>query len=417
MKTATLFHYLPASTQLILVGDLDASIRRFTADTRQRYNFLSLDRDRPILEPQRLFLSDEDFFTLAKPFARLVVPSAGGGAWSVPLPTLAVDRHAEDPAYALRRFLDSTSYRVLLVAESAGRRETILQWLHDNQLKPASCESFEDFSTAGAPFTLGVAALANGFALPEEQLAIVTENELYGSFARRSSRRRQEQASNVDSMVRDLSELKIGDPVVHSQHGIGRYHGLITMDFGEGETELLHLEYAGESKLYVPVAQLHVISRYSGADPDTAARLHTLGSGQWDKAKRRAAQQIRDTAAELLNLYARRAARQGHAFELHATRLRSLCRKLRLRRNARSGRRDPSRDRRHDQRQADGPIGLRRCRFRQDRGSVARGVYRRDGRQAGGNLVAHHAARRAAFQYVFRSLLRLAGAHRRTVAL
>jgi len=314
-ETATLFHYLPANTQLILVGDLDASIRRFTADTRQRYNFLSLDRDRPILEPQRLFLSDEDFYTLAKPFGRLVVPSEGGGAWSVPLPTLSVDRHAEDPAYALRRFLDSTSYRVLLVAESAGRRETILQWLHDNQLKPANCESFEDFSTASAPFTLGVAALANGFALPEEQLAIVTENELYGSFARRTSRRRQEQASNVDSMVRDLSELKVGDPVVHSQHGIGRYHGLITMDLGEGETELLHLEYAGDSKLYVPVAQLHVISRYSGADPDTAP-LHTLGSGQWDKAKRRAAQQIRDTAAELLNLYARRAARQGHAFEL-----------------------------------------------------------------------------------------------------
>jgi transcription-repair coupling factor (superfamily II helicase) len=313
--TATLFHYLPAGAQLILVGDLDASIKRFTADTRQRYNFMSLDRERPILEPQRLFLSDEDFFTLAKPFARLVLPSAGGGAWSVPLPNLAVDRHAEDPAGALRRFLDSTAYRVLLVAESAGRRETIQQWLVDNQLKPANCESFEDFATAPAPFTLGVAALASGFVLPQEGLAIVTENELYGALTRRSSRRRQEQASNVDSMVRDLSELKIGDPVVHSQHGIGRYHGLVTMDFGEGETELLHLGYAGDSQLYVPVAQLHVISRYSGADPDTAP-LHALGSGQWEKAKRRAALQIRDTAAELLNLYARRALRQGHAFEL-----------------------------------------------------------------------------------------------------
>jgi len=314
-ETATLFHYLPEHTQLVLSGDLDAAIRRFTADTKQRYTFLSSDRERPILEPQRLFLSDEDFFILAKPFARVVLPAVAEGGWALPLPNLTVDRHAEDPAAALRDFLGKTAYRVLLVAESAGRRETVQQWLHDNQLKPAACESFEDFLTGSAPFALGVAELSNGFALPDEKLAIITENELYGSLARRSGRRRQEQASNVDSMVRDLSELKINDPVVHSQHGIGRYLGLITMDLGEGETELLHLEYAGGSKLYVPVSQLHVISRYSGADPDSAP-LHALGSGQWEKAKRRAAQQIRDTAAELLNLYARRALRQGHAFDL-----------------------------------------------------------------------------------------------------
>jgi transcription-repair coupling factor (superfamily II helicase) len=151
--------------------------------------------------------------------------------------------------------------------------------------------------------------------LPAEHIALVTETELYGPLARRASRRRQEQASDVDSMVRDLSELKVGDPVVHSQHGVGRYMGLVTMDLGEGDTEFLHLAYQGDSKLYVPVSQLHVISRYGGADPDSAP-LHALGSGQWEKAKRRAAQQIRDTAAELLNLYARRAARQGHAFAL-----------------------------------------------------------------------------------------------------
>jgi transcription-repair coupling factor (superfamily II helicase) len=119
-------------------------------------------------------------------------------------------------------------------------------------------------------------------------------------------------------MVRDLSELKIGDPVVHSSHGIGRYMGLVSMDLGEGETEFLHLEYAKETKLYVPVSQLHVISRYSGASPEDAP-LHTLGSGQWEKAKRKAAQQVRDTAAELLNLYARRALRQGHAFRIRRT--------------------------------------------------------------------------------------------------
>ncbi|HEY3597918.1 MAG TPA: transcription-repair coupling factor, partial [Paraburkholderia sp.] len=312
-ETATLFHYLPEHTHLVFVGDLEASIRRFTADTKQRHNFLSHDRDRPILEPQRLFLSDEDFFAFAKPFARLTLPASAEGGWAAPLPSLALDRHAEDPVTALRAYLDTTPNRVLFAIESAGRRETIAQLLAENGLRASSADTYEAWLTADTRFALGVAPLANGFALPAEGLAIITETELYGPLARRTGRRRQEQASNVDSMVRDLSELKIGDPVVHSQHGIGRYMGLVTMDLGEGETEFLHLEYASESKLYVPVAQLHVISRYSGADPESAP-LHSLGSGQWEKAKRKAAQQIRDTAAELLNLYARRAAREGHAF-------------------------------------------------------------------------------------------------------
>ncbi|WP_133648891.1 transcription-repair coupling factor [Paraburkholderia flava] len=313
-ETATLFHYLPEHAQLAFVGDLETAIRRFTADTKQRFGFLSHDRERPILEPARLFLSDEDFFAFAKPFARLALPSAAGG-WAAALPNLAIDRHADDPVSALRAYLDTTPNRVLFAAESAGRRETIAQLLVDNHLRPGSSDSYEDWLTSDLRFSLGVAPLANGFSIPGEGVTIVTETELYGPLARRTGRRRQEQASNVDSMVRDLSELKIGDPVVHVQHGIGRYMGLVSMDLGEGETEFLHLEYAGDSKLYVPVSQLHVISRYSGADPDSAP-LHSLGSGQWEKAKRKAAQQIRDTAAELLNLYARRALREGHAFAL-----------------------------------------------------------------------------------------------------
>ncbi|WP_438396567.1 transcription-repair coupling factor [Caballeronia sp. DA-9] len=316
-ETATLFHYLPQDAQLAFVGDMDAAIKRFTNDTKQRYNFLSHDRERPLLEPQRLFLSDDDFFSFAKPFAQLKFPPTPEGGWAVPLPGLAVDRHAEDPLLALRHYLEQTPNRVLLATESAGRRETIQQLLADNGLRAALDDTFQQWLAGEAKFSLGVAPLANGFALPEEGISIVTETELYGQLTRRAGRRRQEQASNVDSMVRDLSELKIGDPVVHTQHGIGRYMGLVSMDLGEGETEFLHLQYQNETKLYVPVAQLHVISRYSGADPDTAP-LHALGSGQWDKAKRKAAQQIRDTAAELLNLYARRALRQGHAFPLEA---------------------------------------------------------------------------------------------------
>ncbi|WP_118181356.1 transcription-repair coupling factor [Paraburkholderia phosphatilytica] len=318
-ETATLFHYLPEAAQLVFVGDLEASIRRFTNDTKQRYAFLSHDRDRPILEPQRLFLLDEDFFVLAKPFARLTLPAKltpdAGGGWATSLPNLALDRHADEPMAALRAWLETTPNRVLFATESAGRRETIAQLFAEHHLRPVSTDSYADWLASDERFSLGVAPLSTGFAVPGEGIAIVTETELYGPLTRRAGRRRQEQASNVDSMVRDLSELKIGDPVVHAQHGIGRYHGLVTMDLGEGETEFLHLEYQGESKLYVPVSQLHVISRYSGADPESAP-LHALGSGQWEKARRKAAQQIRDTAAELLNLYARRAARQGHAFAL-----------------------------------------------------------------------------------------------------
>ena len=314
-ETATLFHYLPADAQLVFVGDLDAAIHRFWNDTRQRYNFLSHDRERPVLPPEQLFLLDQDFFTLAKPFARLTLPTPGDGSWAIPLPPLAINRRADDPLAALRAYLARTPARVLLCADSAGRRETLLQLLHDNDLHAPSVESFEDFLTSDARFAIGIAPLAAGFLLPTEDLAFITENELYEGLARRAGKRRQEQATSVDSMVRDLAELKVGDPVVHSQHGIGRYQGLVSMDLGEGETEFLHLEYSGDSKLYVPVSQLHLISRYSGADPDTTP-LHALGSGQWEKAKRKAAQQIRDTAAELLNLYARRAARSGYAFEL-----------------------------------------------------------------------------------------------------
>ncbi|HSC81969.1 MAG TPA: transcription-repair coupling factor, partial [Chitinolyticbacter sp.] len=155
--------------------------------------------------------------------------------------------------------------------------------------------------------------LYNGFALADPQTAIITEADLYATVVQGRSRRQQKR-SNTDAMLRDLSELKIGDAVVHEAHGIGRYMGLTSMDLGEGATELLLLEYSGGDKLYVPVSQLHVISRYSGGATDTAP-LHKLGSGAWDKAKRRAAEQVRDTAAELLNLYARRAARKGHAFE------------------------------------------------------------------------------------------------------
>ena len=320
--TATLFDYLPQGAALALVGDIDAAIKRFWTDTGSRYRFLKADRERPILSPEALFLSDEQFFTLAKPYARLAISKdadSGASELSAPVPNIAVNRHSDDPLTNLRADLLQAGRRVMICAESNGRRETLQQYFTEYNLALTPVEGFEGFATSSAKLALGVAPLHAGFELstPNENLIFITETELYAGSGRRVGKKKQEAVTQVESMVRDLSELKIGDPVVHINHGIGRYMGLTSMDLGEGETEFLHLEYAKDTKLYVPVSQLHVISRYSGASPEDAP-LHSLGSGQWEKAKRKAAEQVRDTAAELLNLYARRALREGHAFEYSA---------------------------------------------------------------------------------------------------
>ncbi|UVW26957.1 transcription-repair coupling factor [Massilia sp. H6] len=319
-QTASLFDYLPQDASLALVGDIDAAIGRFWVDTESRYKFLKSDRERPILEPRELFLSAEQFFTCAKPHGRWSIgkdSAAAASELSAPVPDISINRRLDDPLANLRAYLLRNEGRVMICADSAGRRETLQQYFHEYGLELAPVEGFEGLRASSAKLTLGVAPLQAGFELDEEsagRLVFVTETELYAGSGRRAGKKKQEATSEVASMVRDLSELKIGDPVVHINHGIGRYMGLASMDLGEGETEFLHLEYAKDTKLYVPVSQLHVISRYSGTTPEDAP-LHALGSDRWDKAKRKAAEQVRDTAAELLNLYARRAARQGHAFE------------------------------------------------------------------------------------------------------
>ncbi|WP_208277630.1 transcription-repair coupling factor [Massilia oculi] len=319
-ETANLFDYLPDGSPVALVGDIDAAIQRFWLDTESRYRFLKSDRERPILEPQELFLGAEQFFTCIKPHGRWNIardPGAPASELSAPIPDIAVNRRLDDPLTNLRAYLQRSDTRVMICADSAGRRETLQQYFGEYKLDLAPVEGFEGFRQSDARLALGVAPLQAGFELLDAEsghLVFITETELYAGSGRRAGKKKQEATSQVESMVRDLSELKVGDPVVHINHGIGRYMGLTSMDLGEGETEFLHLEYAKDTKLYVPVSQLHVISRYSGTSPEDAP-LHTLGSGQWEKAKRKAAEQVRDTAAELLNLYARRAARQGHSFE------------------------------------------------------------------------------------------------------
>ncbi len=319
-KTATMFDYLPKHATLCLHHDVEAAIRQFAQDAASRYNLLRGDPQHPLLEPKELFLDAERFFIRAKEFGRIDIVVSEGGASLTPCPTaalppIAVDRRAEVPVQAFRNFLQGYAGRVLLLADSLGRREIMAGYLHEYGLAPEVCEDYASFLAAKERFMLGVAPLQNGFILSDENIALVTETELYASQPR-SRAARAAKKSNVEGMLRDLSELKVGDPVVHEQHGIARYRGLVSLDLGEGENEFLLLEYAGEDKLYVPVAQLHVISRYSGGAPE-AAPLHKLGTTAWDKAKRRAMQQVRDTAAELLNLYAQRATRKGHAFNLN----------------------------------------------------------------------------------------------------
>ena len=317
--TATLFDYLPSTSVLALHGPIEAAMARFWNETSERYRFLSRDATRPIMPPADLFLNAEDFFSRAKDYGRISLTevATGGNEDFQALPLLAVERRAEDPISRLRAFVDefggAEHGRVLIVADSAGRRETISQMLTEYRLPFADNSDFNAFIASDAAIGLGVAPLHEGFALRDLRIAVVTETELYAASPRRLRGRQRERASNVEAMIRDLAELRIGDPVVHVEHGIGRYLGLQSMDMGDGPTEFLHLEYANETTLYVPVAQLHLIGRYSGADPD-AAPLHQLGSGDWDRARRKAAKQVRDTAAELLNLYALRSARKGYAF-------------------------------------------------------------------------------------------------------
>ncbi len=341
-ETATIFDYLPATATLVLHGAVDDALQRFWADTRERHRFLKADPDRPILPPEDIFMKSEQFFDATRGYAALSLrppgapaaavegdagesvddKTAGSTAWARPLPDVSVERGATAPMARLQRHIAATPYRVLLVADSEGRRETLLDMLRDHAIEPISVGTLAEFEASDEKVAITAAPISEGFFWFEPDatdktgtrtIQFITENELFASGTTPRRRRRgQEQVSSVDALIKDLSELKLGDPVVHAAHGIGRYMGLMNIDLGEGPSEFLHLEYADKATLYVPVAQLALISRYTGVSAEEAP-LHKLGSGQWEKARRKAAEQVRDAAAELLNLYARRAAREGHS--------------------------------------------------------------------------------------------------------
>jgi transcription-repair coupling factor (superfamily II helicase) len=327
-STATVFDYMGTDAMVVLHGDLEPAFRRFWQDTRDRFRLVQGDPERPALPPESLFLATEEFFALSNSYAQLSLrPTSGDDHFAevAALPSMAALRGTADPLLKLKDHARNTLHRMLVLAESDGRRESLLDFLRASQINPPAFESLADFQASSEKWGIATAVLTTGFSWLEAGIDLITETELFAAGPTTRRRKKQEQVSDVEALIKDLSELSLGDPVVHSAHGIGRYRGLVNLDLGnkdaQGEPEIqefLHLEYADKATLYVPVSQLQLISRYTGVSADEAP-LHRLGSGQWDKAKRRAAEQVRDSAAELLNIYARRAAREGHAFRYSPT--------------------------------------------------------------------------------------------------
>ncbi|TFH88144.1 transcription-repair coupling factor [Billgrantia azerbaijanica] len=316
-ETATLFDHLAAGTQVALLPGVFAAAEHHWEAIESRFDNLGVDPTRPLLPPQRAFVPVPELFGAIKrhPRVELTDDPAHRHAWTPSAeapPSVAVNARARQPLAALAHFLDERpATRVLFVAESRGRREAL-----EETLAPLKCDvphvaGFTDFLAGGTRLAITEGELAAGLWLTDPDLAVISETELYGEIVRQS-RRREKATDDGELAIRHLAELRPGAPVVHQTHGVGRYRGLETLEAGGQAAEFVALEYAGGAKLYVPVESLHLISRYAGAD-DELAPLHRLGSDQWDKARRKAAEKIRDTAAELLDVYARREAREGFA--------------------------------------------------------------------------------------------------------
>lgn len=318
-QCSTLFDYLPNNCQVFCSEGLEAAADQFWRNLHIRYEDLNVDPQRPLLAPKELFLPSDELFSQLKTYSRIVVQrealdSKQGNLnfQTQPPPFVAIDNSAVNPLAELEILLQSCGTRVLFCAESAGRREVLMEMLGRHGIKPVPSDSLTEFLDSNEALGITIAALESG--LLTQDLLIIAEPQLFGQRVMQS-RRRQKATENPDTVIKNLGELLTGAPVVHLDHGVGRYRGLQELTIENQVAEFLTLEYADGAKLYVPVASLHLISRYSGADEATAP-LHRLGSDQWQKARRKAAEKIRDVAAELLDIYARRAARPGQTFEL-----------------------------------------------------------------------------------------------------
>jgi transcription-repair coupling factor (superfamily II helicase) len=318
--TATLFDYLPKDTLLVRVGEAHDAAENFWKEINQRYQQLSGDITRPILPPPEIFIAVDQLFANMKSFRQvnaqhspLPEKASNINFNTEKTPQLAIDSHAKQPLDALTQWLSATPARTLFCAETLGRREVLLSLLNEAEIHPQSYTSWHAFLEDTQAIGIVTAPLEQGLYLKDPDLCLITESQLFGQQVMQRRLRGKRREQDTEAIVRDLTELKIGDPVVHIDYGIGRYLGLQTIKTGDLEAEYLMLEYADSSKLYVPVASLHLISRYSGANQEHAP-LNRLGTQQWDRAKRKAMEKIRDVAAELLDVHARRAAKKGYEF-------------------------------------------------------------------------------------------------------
>jgi len=320
----SLFAYLPSRLNCYLYGDVHEGAEQFWREIRSRFEERRVDGERPLLPPDQIFIAVEEIFSRLRTlpltqlgFSTQILDASAYAASCLPLPDLAVDHSATQPLARVQAFTDSRgNVPILFCCDSAGRRESLLELLRRINLEPKVVQGWQEFVALQPPLAVTVAPLESGFWLQQPPLIVVTENHLFTQHVSQR-RRRGRQQDNGEFVFKSLTELSAGSPVVHADHGIGRYLGLQSFDVEGQLTEFLVMEYADKAKLYVPVANLNLISRYSGGDPEHAP-LHKLGSDQWQKAKRKAAEKIIDVAAELLDLHARRAAQTGHQFALPA---------------------------------------------------------------------------------------------------
>ena len=319
--TAGLLDYLSGDVQLILDAGITEAAQHFQNQLQQRYEQRRHDIDRPILPPDALFFSTAELAdSLAKirsdHFVHNQPAKMPGPCFNTQAPPdLFIHEKSASPGKSVQQFCTEFSGRILFVADSPGRRQALIDTLQPFGIRPQSVDSWNAFMATRQPLPcITVMPLEQGFVSGDPKLAVITEAQLFGGRLRQR-RQRERSGRDPESIIRNLTDLSIGAPVVHEEYGVGRYQGLQVLDLDNGPTEFLNLEYAKGDKLYVPVASLHLISRYTGGSPESAP-LHRLGGDQWEKVKRRAAEKIRDVAAELLELYARREARNGHAYSL-----------------------------------------------------------------------------------------------------
>ena len=327
---STLFDYLPKKTLVLTPPEVQETIESTWVEINKRYEDRRHDILRPILPPRNLFLTRDEIFSELKTLPRLTLKQSNielsPGRLNLDfdrVPNVNVDDRATDPLGQLKTALDLFAGHTLIVAESAGRREVLAELFKQYSLSYDLCDDWIDFINSDAQIQITIGGLSHGFISQDPYFQIITETELFGQRVIQS-RRRKKASNTAEMVVKNLTELTIGAPVVHTDNGVGRYRGLETIEIAGQVDEFLTLEYANEAKLYVPISNLHLISRYSGTD-EALAPLHRLGTEKWSVAKQKALEKIRDTAAELLEVYAKREAKTGYKYTLPSEEYRAFC--------------------------------------------------------------------------------------------